>query len=145
MRKMKKIVILAIFLMTCSCFATMQYLQDMTIVIDMDTSDVADTVVTIGLTEGSDNLPYDIRPDEIILLVYINDTNYTSPPANTALVRVQGYFDGDYYDIIKFSGGSSYYGTSVTILDNVFYEKIRFIVTKNTGYCRVGYALRRER
>ena len=142
---MKRLItIMMLMFMAVSCFSATQWIKGLTQVVDIDTLTSADTVVTIGLTVNADSLPGGNRPDIINVFIHINDMTGTESPTNTATVRLQVYVDSTYIDIYKVDASSGDYGTSVLSVENMYYERMRFVVESNIGTVKVLYGLKRD-
>ena len=124
-----------------------QYQLAWTSLIDMDSTEAIDTAVTMYLTVNTSGLPSGQVPDDIVFMVYVNDTTYSKTPSNTATIRLQAFTvvnsDSTWYDIVNFDKDSDDYGTSVINFENLYYTKMRAIVASNTGNVRVMYGLKR--
>ena len=138
------IIVGIIFFSIGNCFGAIQWYTGLTEAVNIDTLTSADTVVTIDITENADGLVGGRKPEYINVITHVNDLPETGSPLNTATVRIQVLIDSRYIDVYILDKDSGDYGTGLITLENMGYDRIRFVVENNTGAVLVYYGLKRE-
>lgn len=140
----KRIFIIALIcLISAVGFARYNIYQRAVNIADMDTSAASDTVFTLGLTDTSAGLA--AIPDFIDIAIQVNDSAFIESPVNTANIDIWGLIADTNWVYISNYDTTSRYGIDIQQVENIGYDKIRFIISSNTGWVKIWYSLKYDR
>ena len=110
---------------------------------DIDTATASDTVFTLGLTDTSTGIT--AIPDYVDIFIEVNDSAFIESPVNAATINIWGLIADTNWIYIDKYDTLSRYGQDIQQIENAGYDKIRLIITGNSGWVKIWYSLKFDR